>query len=131
MKEKKDRVDDALCATKAAISEGIVPGGGYALYKAGKGLHSSENTDFALGYNLVIKATTEIIKAVAENAGQNGERIAELCAEKNLGFNSYSLQFVDLVNDGVIDPTKVVRVSFENAVSTASMFLLTECAITI
>ena len=131
MKEKKDRVDDALCATKAAISEGIVPGGGYALYMAGKNLHSSERADFSLGYNLVVKATSAVLKAVAENAGQNGERIAELCCEKSLGFNSSSLQFVDLIADGVIDPTKVVRVSFENAVSTAGMFLLTECAINI
>lgn len=129
MQEKRDRVDDALCATKAAIAEGIVSGGGYALYKSGLNLHCDKNDDFALGYNLTIKATTSTIKAIAENAGQNGEHISHLCAEKDLGFNANTMCFSNLVDDGVIDPTKVVRVSFENAASIAGMVLLTECAI--
>lgn len=129
MQEKRDRVDDALCATKAAIAEGIVSGGGYALYKAGLNLHCDKNDDFALGYNLTIKSTTSTIKAIAENAGQNGEHISHLCAEKDLGFNANTMRFSNLIEDGVIDPTKVVRVSFENAASIAGMFLLTECAI--
>ena len=129
MKEKRDRVDDALCATKAAISEGIVPGGGFALYNAGRNLKSYDNDDFALGYNLTIKATTATMKAIAENAGWNGEVVVKNCDETGLGLNAKNLTLTNLLYDGIIDPAKVVRVSFENAVSIAGMLLLTECAI--
>lgn len=133
MKEKKDRVDDALAATRAAIEEGIVPGGGTAYIGALKNFNEHlENNDKSVGYNIVMKAIEAPTYQIAENSGKNGEMIVAKVKEQSkdgVGYNAYTDTFGDMVEMGIIDPVKVTRVALENAVSVASMILTTDCAI--
>ena len=133
MKEKKDRVDDALHATRAAIEEGIVAGGGVALVRAIKGLTKLEgdNEDQNLGIKIVMKALEAPIRTIADNAGVDGSVVFHkvLSSKGSNGYNARTDQYVDLKKAGVIDPTKVARVAIQNAGSIASMVLTTECVI--
>ncbi|MFN8699573.1 MAG: chaperonin GroEL, partial [Flavobacteriales bacterium] len=133
MKEKKDRVDDALHATRAAVEEGIVPGGGVALIRSGnvldtlKGSNDDENTGIAI----VKRAIEEPLRQIVANAGGEGAVIVQKVREgkDDLGYNARTETFEHLFKAGVIDPTKVVRVALENAASIAGMLLTTECVI--
>jgi len=134
MKEKKDRVDDALHATRAAVEEGIVPGGGVAYIRAAKGLDKvvGENEDETTGIAIVKRAIEEPIRQIVSNAGGEGAVIVQAIKEgkKDYGYNARTEKFEDLLKAGVIDPTKVGRVALENAASIAGMLLTTECVIT-
>jgi len=133
MKEKKDRVDDALAATRAAVQEGIVPGGGVALIRTIssldklKGLNEDEDT----GIQIVRRAVEEPLRQIIANAGEEGAIIVQKVKEgkDDFGFNARTEKFEDLYKAGVIDPTKVTRIAIENAASIASMLLTTECVI--
>ena len=133
MKEKKDRVDDALAATRAAVEEGIVPGGGVALIRCIeaianlKGLNEDENT----GIDIVRRALEEPLRQIIANAGEEGAVIVQKVREgkDDFGFNARTEVFENLYAAGVIDPTKVTRIAIENASSIASMLLTTECVI--
>ncbi len=133
MKEKKDRVDDALAATRAAVEEGIVPGGGVALIRAIdslaklKGLNEDEDT----GIQIVRRAVEEPLRQIIANAGEEGAIIVQKVKEGkgDFGFNARTEKFESLYKAGVIDPTKVTRIAIENAASIASMLLTTECVI--
>jgi chaperonin GroEL len=133
MKEKKDRVDDALHATRAAIEEGIVAGGGVALVRSigalakVKGINEDEN----IGINIVRKALEAPVRVIAENAGEEGSVVFQKVAggEGAYGYNARTNEYEDLKKAGVIDPTKVTRVALENAASIAGMVLMTECVI--
>ncbi len=134
MKEKKARVEDALHATRAAVEEGIVPGGGVALVRALPALDKLklENSDEQVGVNIVKRALEEPIRQIAENAGHEGSIVVQKVKESkdvNFGFNADSEVFGDLIKDGVIDPTKVVRTALENAASVAGLLLMTEATI--
>ena len=133
MKEKKDRVDDALHATRAAIEEGIVPGGGVALVRAINALDAVKgaNEDEGIGVNIVRKSLEAPLRIIAENAGVEGSVILqEVRASKGAkGYNARTGEFEDLKKAGVIDPTKVTRVALENAASIAGMVLTTECVV--
>lgn len=133
MKEKKDRVDDALHATRAAVEEGIVPGGGVALVRAIKSLDKveGENDDEVVGIQIVRKALEAPIRVIAENAGVEGSVILQEVAKARgaKGYNARTGEFQDLKKAGVIDPTKVTRIAVENAGSIAGMILTTECVI--
>jgi len=134
VKEKKDRVDDALNATRAAADEGIVPGGGTALLKASKALAglTGENDDQTAGIAIVRRALQAPIRQIAENAGVEGSIVVGKILESDsssFGFNAQSEQYVDLVTDGVIDPAKVVRTALQNAASVAGLMITTEAAI--
>lgn len=137
MKEKKDRVDDALCATKAAVEEGIVEGGGLTFLKISRNLETNRfcpaykesNEDFKVGYDLVVKALKAPIMQICSNAGVNGEVVISNIEREGLGYNALTDTYEVLKNTGVIDPAKVLRVSIENAISIATMFLVTECAV--
>jgi chaperonin GroEL len=134
MKEKKARVEDALHATRAAVEEGIVPGGGVALLRALPALDKLklENSDEQVGVNIVKRALEEPIRQIAENAGHEGSIVVQKVKESkdvNFGFNADSEEFGDLIKDGVIDPTKVVRTALENAASVAGLLLMTEATI--
>lgn len=133
MKEKKDRVDDALHATRAAVEEGIVPGGGVAYIRAITGLDNvkGENDDEKTGIEIVRRAIEEPLRQIAHNAGLEGSIIVQKVREGkgNFGFNARTEQYGDLLAQGVIDPTKVTRVALEHAASIASMLLTTECLI--
>lgn len=133
MKEKKDRVDDALHATRAAVEEGIVPGGGTAYIRAISSLETLEgqSTDENTGIAIVRRALEAPIRTIVENAGLEGSIIVQKIKEGtgDFGFNARSEEFQNLLSAGVIDPTKVSRVALENAASIASMFLTTECVI--
>ncbi|MGC8778475.1 MAG: TCP-1/cpn60 chaperonin family protein, partial [Candidatus Caldatribacteriaceae bacterium] len=134
MKEKKARVEDALHATRAAVEEGIVPGGGVALIRcmsAIDGLNLSG--DEKIGALIVRKALEEPAKMIAENAGEEGSVIVERIKSAdnpNLGFNALTGEFVDMIQAGVIDPVKVVRTALQNAASVASVMLTTESVVT-
>lgn len=132
MKEKKDRVDDALHATRAAVEEGIVAGGGVALLRASKGLTLDSTTDEKTGYNIVMKAVEEPLRQIVTNAGLEASvvvnKVKEL--EGNKGFNAKIGEYQDLVANGVIDPVKVTKTALKNAASIASLILTTECVIT-
>ena len=136
MKEKKDRVDDALAATRAAVLEGIVPGGGTALVRAGlASLYNItfDNSDQNAGLDIIRKAVQSPLKQIVENAGQDGGVVVNKVSENedpNFGFNAQTNKYEDLVASGVIDPTKVVRIALQNAASVASMMLTTEAMIT-
>jgi chaperonin GroEL len=139
LKEKKHRVEDALSATRAAVEDGIVPGGGVALVNAMTALDDlkMDNEDAQVGVTIVLKALETPLRKIAENAGKDGSVILqevrrEQKAKKNLniGFNVISEKFVDMVKDGVIDPAKVTRGALENASSIAAMILTTEALIT-
>ena len=133
MKEKKDRVDDALHATRAAIEEGIVTGGGVALVRAIAALKKVEgiNEDENVGINIVRKALEAPVRVIAENAGQEGSVVfqAVLNSKGSTGYNARTDIYEDLKKAGVIDPAKVTRVALENAASIAGMLLMTECVI--
>jgi chaperonin GroEL len=132
MKEKKARVEDAMHATKAAVEEGIVPGGGVALLRAGKGLDSLKlEGDQRIGLNLIARAIEEPMRWIASNAGHEGsivvQKVKELDDES--GFNAQTEKYENLVQVGVIDPTKVVRSALQNASSIASLLLTTEALV--
>jgi chaperonin GroEL len=133
MKEKKDRVDDALHATRAAIEEGIVTGGGVALVRAIKALANAkgQNEDETIGMDIVRKALESPLRIIAENAGVEGSVVLQrvLNGKDGFGYNARTDKYEDLKVSGVIDPAKVTRVALENAASIAGMVLTTACAI--
>lgn len=133
MKEKKDRVDDALSATRAAIEEGTVPGGGIAYIRAIPALDSlkGDNEDETTGIEIVKRAIEEPLRQIVENAGREGAVIVQKVKEGkgDYGYNAHKDEYEDLYKAGVIDPAKVARVALENAASIAGMFLTTECVI--
>jgi chaperonin GroEL len=133
VKEKKDRVDDALNATRAAVEEGVVPGGGVALLRAKKAVDalSSDNADIAAGIKIVSKALESPLRQIVENAGVEGSIVVGKLLEKsgNYGFNAQTEEYVDMVEAGIIDPTKVVRVALQDAASVASLLITTEAMI--
>jgi chaperonin GroEL len=133
VKEKKDRVDDALNATRAAVEEGIVPGGGVALLRAKKAVElvKSDNPDIQAGINLVSKALESPIRQIAENAGVEGSIVVGKVLEKNgnFGFDAQKEEYTDLVLAGIIDPTKVVRIALQDAASVAALLITTEAMI--
>ena len=133
MKEKKDRVDDALCATRAAIEEGVVPGGGITYVHAQDSLAKIEgdNADEQTGINIVCRAIEEPLRQIVNNAGGEGAVVVQKVREGNgdYGYNARTDVYEDLRKAGVIDPAKVARVALENAASIAGMFLTTECFI--
>ena len=133
MKEKKDRVDDALAATRAAVEEGIVPGGGVAYIRATAALEGlkGENDDQTTGIQIVKRAIEEPLRQIVANAGGEGSVVVNKVreGEGNFGYNARDDRFEDLMAAGIIDPTKVSRVALENAASIASMFLTTECVL--
>jgi chaperonin GroEL len=138
MKEKKDRVDDAVCATKAAIEEGIIPGGGVAFIAAMESLNrlGIANEGEAVGVSIIRKAIQEPIRTILLNAGEEPGVIIDRIRKRsgleiaNFGFNARTCKYVDMIEDGVIDPAKVARVALESAASIAGMFITTECVIT-
>ena len=134
MKEKKDRVDDALHATRAAVEEGIVAGGGVALVRAIESLNhlSGANQDENTGIRIVKRAIEEPLRQIVANAGGEGSVIVAKVAEgkADFGYNAKTDEFVNMLEVGIIDPTKVTRVALENAASVAGMLLTTECVIT-
>jgi chaperonin GroEL len=134
MKEKKQRVEDALNATRAAVEEGVVPGGGVALLRASKALDKVKlaDEDQQAGVEIVRKACQSPLRQIAENAGHEPSVVVDKVmssADANFGFNAYSEKYEDLVKAGVIDPAKVVRCALQNAASVASMMLTTEALI--
>jgi chaperonin GroEL len=133
MKEKKDRVDDALNATRAAVEEGIVAGGGVALVRAISSIEGlkGENEDETIGMQIVRKALESPLRIIAENAGQEGSVVLQKVIEGKgaYGYNARTDVYEDLKKAGVIDPVKVTRIALENAASIAGMVLMTECAI--
>jgi chaperonin GroEL len=133
MKEKKDRVDDALHATRAAVEEGIVPGGGTAFIRAVQSLENIEtsNEDEATGVTIVKRALEEPLRRIVENAGIEGSIVVQKVREGqgDYGFNARTEQYENLLSAGIIDPTKVTRVALENAASIAGMLLTTECVV--
>ena len=133
MKEKKDRVDDALHATRAAVEEGIVPGGGVALVRAAKALNSikAENEDEKTGVQIITKAIEAPIRQIVANAGGEGAVIVSKIQEgkADFGYNAKTDTFEHMLEAGIIDPTKVTRVALENAASVAAMLLTTECVL--
>nr|MBX2805091.1 chaperonin GroEL [Hyphomicrobiales bacterium] len=134
VKERKDRVDDALNATRAAVEEGIVPGGGVALLRAVKALETLEyaNEDQKAGINIVRKAIQTPARTIAENAGEDGAVIAGKILENdnyNYGYNAQTGEYGDLVSAGVIDPAKVVRSALQDAASVAGLLITTEAMI--
>jgi chaperonin GroEL len=133
MKEKKDRVDDALNATRAAIDEGIIPGGGVALIRSISALANIEvnNKDEQLGINIVKRALEEPLRQIVENAGLEGAVVVQKVkdSEGAFGYNALTDKYEDLMKSGVIDPKKVTRIAIENAASIAGMFLTTEAVI--
>ena len=133
MKEKKDRVDDALHATRAAVEEGIVAGGGVALVRAKKVLEkiTTENLDQTTGVQIVNKAIESPLRTIVENAGGEGSVVINKVLEgkKYFGYDAKADQYVDMLKAGIIDPKKVTRVALENAASVAGMILTTECAL--
>jgi chaperonin GroEL len=133
MKEKKDRVDDALAATRAAVEEGIVPGGGVALIRCMSVLDavSTSNEDEKIGVSIVRRAVEEPLRQIVANAGGEGAVIVQRVKEGKdaFGYNARTDEFVDMLKAGIVDPTKVTRTAIENAASIASMILMTECVI--
>ncbi len=133
MKEKKDRFDDALHATRAAVEEGIVPGGGVAYIRAIESLKDlkGDNEDEKTGISIIVRALEEPLRQIVENAGLEGSVIVQRVKEgtEDFGYNARTEQFENLFASGVIDPTKVTRVALENASSIAGMLLTTECVL--
>ncbi len=136
LKEKKHRVEDALSATRAAIEEGVIPGGGVALVQASKVLEAKDLSGLTeeekVGYKIVTRALEEPIRQISENAGVDGAIVADKCknAEKGTGFDANGMKWVKMVDAGIIDPVKVTRSALQNAASIASLILTTECAVT-
>ncbi|MCQ2059367.1 MAG: chaperonin GroEL [Bacteroidaceae bacterium] len=133
MKEKKDRVDDALCATRAAIEEGIVPGGGVTYIRSIEALDKikGENADEQTGINIIRRAIEEPLRQIVFNAGKEGAVVVQKVAEGkgDFGYNARTDKYENMLAAGVVDPAKVTRVALENAASIAGMFLTTECVI--
>ena len=134
LKEKKLRIEDALNATKAAVSEGILVGGGAALMNAQKALKSKlkdENPDVQKGYNVVLESLSAPLYQIAENAGFNGDEIVEKQKEalENIGFDAKSGKWVDMFKDGIVDPTKVTRSAILNSSSISALFITTEAGV--
>ena len=134
VKERKDRVDDALHATRAAVEEGIVPGGGVALVRASVGLAKlkADNDDQRFGIEIVRKALQAPLRQIAENAGEDGAVISGKTLDRdeyNWGFDAQSGEFKDLVKAGIIDPTKVVRTALQDAASVAGLLVTTEAMV--
>jgi chaperonin GroEL len=133
MKEKKDRVDDALHATRAAVEEGIVAGGGVALLRAKNVLKDvkADNADEATGIQIISRAIESPLRTIVENAGLEGSVVVAKVAEGkgDYGYNAKTDEYVDMLKAGIIDPKKVTRVALENAASVAGMILTTECAL--
>lgn len=133
MKEKKDRVDDALCATRAAIEEGIVPGGGVAYIRSIEALDKikGENADEQTGINIIRRAIEEPLRQIVFNAGKEGAVVVQKVSEGkgDFGYNARTDKYENMLAAGVVDPAKVTRVALENAASIAGMFLTTECVI--
>ena len=136
LKEKKHRVEDALSATRAAIEEGVIPGGGVALVQASKELEKSDlsalTEEEKVGYKIVKRALEEPIRQIAENAGVDGSIVADRCKNEKagVGFDANKMQWVKMVDAGIIDPVKVTRSALQNAASIASLILTTECSVT-
>ena len=134
MKEKKARVEDALNATRAAVEEGIVPGAGVSLLRASKAIESlTLEGDERVGAMIVKRALEEPIRQIVENAGLEGSVIVEKVKAETTasrGYDAETMEFVDMLQAGVIDPTKVERVALQNAASVASLLLTTEALIT-
>ena len=136
LKEKKHRVEDALSATRAAIEEGVIPGGGVALCQAAKALESTDlsscTDEEKTGYKIVRRALEEPIRQIAENAGVDGSIIADKCKneKKGVGYDAEKMVWCDMVKSGIVDPVKVTRSALQNAASIASLILTTECAVT-
>ncbi|HSI40856.1 MAG TPA: chaperonin GroEL [Xanthobacteraceae bacterium] len=134
VKEKKDRVDDALNATRAAVEEGIVPGGGIALLRAKKAVEklTSDNADIQAGIKIVLKALEAPIRQIAENAGVEGSIVVGKVLEskdQNFGFNAQTEEFVDMIAAGIVDPAKVVRTALQDAASIAALIVTTEALV--
>ncbi len=136
LKEKKHRVEDALSATRAAIEEGVIPGGGVALIQAVSALEKTDLSSFTedekVGYKIVKRALEEPIRQIAANAGLDGAVIADHCKSEKpgVGFDANAMKWVNMVEAGIIDPAKVTRSALQNAASIASLILTTECAVT-
>ena len=136
LKEKKHRVEDALSATRAAIEEGVIPGGGVALVQAATEMDKKDLNDLSedekIGYNIVKRALEEPIRQIAANAGLDGAVIADHCKneKKGVGFDANAMKWVNMVDAGIIDPAKVTRSALQNAASIAALILTTECAVT-
>jgi chaperonin GroEL len=134
MKEKKARVEDAMHATRAAIQEGILPGGGVALLRASTGLKPKDlSEDERIGYEIVVRACRSPIRQIVENAGQDGAVIADKVLEKkdqqNFGYDAREDKYCDMVKEGIIDPTKVVRSALQNASSVATLLLTSDALV--
>ena len=133
MKEKKDRVDDALCATRAAMAEGIVPGGGVAYIRAIPAVEALKgaNDDETIGIEIIKRAIEEPLRQIVANAGKEGAVVVQKVkdGEGDFGYNARTDTYENFHAAGVIDPAKVTRVALENAASIAGMFLTTECVI--
>jgi chaperonin GroEL len=134
MKEKKDRVDDALAATRAAVEEGVVPGGGVALIRCLTALNElkSTNDDENIGIAIVKRAVEEPLRCIVANAGGEGSVVVHFVATASnisYGYNARTDVYGDMIEMGIIDPTKVTRTAIENAASIAAMILMTECVI--
>jgi chaperonin GroEL len=134
VKERKDRVDDALNATRAAVEEGIVPGGGVALLRAKKAVEKtkSDNADVQAGINIVLRALEAPIRQIVENAGVEGSIVVSKVLENKsdgFGFDAQTEEYKDLVSAGIIDPTKVVRTALQDAASVAGLLVTTEAMV--
>ncbi len=133
MKEKKARVEDALHATRAAVEEGIVPGGGVALIRAKLAIKDlkGDNDEQNAGIRIVLRAMEEPLRQIVANAGDEPSVVVNTVAqgEGNFGYNAQSAQYGDLVEMGVLDPTKVTRTALQNAASVASLILTTDCMV--
>ncbi len=133
MKEKKARVEDALHATRAAVEEGVVPGGGVALIRAQKALDSlkGDNDDQNMGINILRRAIEAPLRQIVANAGYEASVVVNKVAEDkgNYGFNAATGEYGDMVEMGILDPTKVTRTALQNAASVAGLMITTECMI--
>ncbi|HEX2137268.1 MAG TPA: TCP-1/cpn60 chaperonin family protein, partial [Microvirga sp.] len=134
VKEKKDRVDDALHATKAAVEEGIVPGGGTALLRAKAAVQklTSDNPDIQAGINIVLRALEAPIRQIAENAGVEGSIVVGKISDNKsdtYGFDAQTEQYVDMLKAGIVDPAKVVRTALQDAASVAGLLVTTEAMV--
>ncbi len=133
MKEKKLRIEDALSATRAAVEEGIVPGGGVAYLNAIQALDDLKlEADEAVGVQIIRRSLEEPLRQIAENAGEEGSIVVERvkAMEKGMGYNALSGAYVNMMEAGIVDPAKVVRSAIQNAASIASLFLTTEAVVT-
>ena len=134
VKEKKDRVDDALNATRAAVEEGIVPGGGVALLRAKAAVQKlkNDNSDVQAGINIVLKALEAPIRQIAENSGVEGSIVVGRIndnSSQTYGFNAQTEEYVDMIQAGIVDPAKVVRAALQDAASVAGLLVTTEAMV--